>query len=132
MPSVYLSARFARREELNGYRQQLTAAGVEVTSRWLTDPTPDLTDEAWRKLAQKDVDDVRKADTLVLFAEDDRDGGGGRHVEYGIALGNGKRLIVVGNPENLFQRLPEVESLPDWAAAFTALTALVSDGEPEF
>lgn len=97
--SVYLSARFARRDELYGYREQLASAGIEVTSRWVadpTDPTPGLTDEAWRVLAQKDVDDVHRADVLVFFAEDDRGGGGGRHVEFGIALGFGKRLIVVG------------------------------------
>lgn len=46
LESVYLSARFERRDELNGYRVELESAGLQVTSRWLTDPTPELTDEA--------------------------------------------------------------------------------------
>lgn len=32
---IYLAARYSRREELCGYREQLRALGHEVTSRWL-------------------------------------------------------------------------------------------------
>ena len=120
LESVYLSARFERRDELNGYRAELEAAGLEVTSRWLTDPTPELTDEAWRQLATKDVEDVRRAAGLVLFAEPGG-GGGGRHVEFGVALGLDKRVIVVGEPENLFHRLDAVEVVPTWEDAFKAI-----------
>ncbi|MEM9565524.1 MAG: hypothetical protein AAGA93_23075 [Actinomycetota bacterium] len=123
LDSVYLAARFERRDELNGYRAELEAAGLEVTSRWLTDPTPELTDEAWRQLAAKDVEDIRRAGGLVLFAESGGSGGGGRQVEFGVALGFGKRLIVVGEPENLFHRLAEVEVVPTWDAAVTAIVA---------
>lgn len=123
LDSVYLAARFERRDELNGYRAELEAAGLEVTSRWLTDPTPELTDEAWRQLAAKDVEDIRRAGGLVLFAESGGSGGGGRQVEFGVALGLGKRLIVIGEPENLFHRLAEVEVVPTWDAAVTAIVA---------
>lgn len=122
-PSVYFASRFARREELNGYREALAEVGVEVTSRWLTDPTPELTDEAWRELARKDREDITRADTLVLFAEPEGDGGGGRHVEFGIALSLGKRVIVVGQVENLFQRLPEVELVSTWKDVLKLITA---------
>lgn len=63
--------------------------GIEVTWRWLVNPTPDLTDDAWRMLAEKDREDLTRADALVLFAEADREGGGGRHVEFGMALALG-------------------------------------------
>lgn len=120
LASVYLSAKFERRGELNGYRSELEAAGVEVTSRWLTDPTPELTDEAWRLLATKDIEDIHRASGLILFA-DGRPGGGGRHVEFGVALGLRKRMMVVGEPENLFQSLEAVQIVPTWEEAFKAI-----------
>lgn len=122
LESVYLSARFERRAELNGYRVDLEAAGVAVTSRWLTEPTPELTDEVWRNLATKDVEDIRRAEGLVLFTEPGTPGGGGRHVEFGVALGLQKRMIIVGEPENLFHRLEAVEVVPGWEGAFKLLT----------
>lgn len=122
LESVYLSARFERRAELNGYRVDLEAAGVAVTSRWLTEPTPELTDEVWRKLATKDVEDIRRAEGLVLFTEPGTPGGGGRHVEFGVALGLQKRMIIVGEPENLFHRLEAIEVVPGWEGAFKLLT----------
>jgi len=122
LDSIYLSARFERRDELNGYRSELEAAGVQVTSRWLIDPTPELTDDAWRRLATKDVEDIQRASGLMLFAEG-RPGGGGRHVEFGVALGLGKRLFVVGEPENLFHSLDAVQRLPTWSDAFDAITS---------
>ena len=111
--SVYLSARFRRREELNEYRQALEECGVEVTSRWLTETTPELTEGAWRELASKDREDIERAEVLVLFADAGK-AGGGKHVEFGIALTLGKRMIVVGTAENLFQRLPEVDVVEAW------------------
>lgn len=124
--SVYLSARFERRDELDGYRADLEAVGIEVTSRWLidpTNPTPEVTDEAWGEVATKDVEDIRRADAFVLFSEQGRPGGGGRHVEFGVAVGLGKRVILVGEPENLFHRLDAVEAVPAWNDALDVVTA---------
>ena len=122
--SVYLAARIRRRDELEDYRAQLEAAGIEVTSRWLTMPPPaEWTDEVWAHLAEIDRDDVLRADGLVLFAEPGEvDGGSGRHVEFGMALALGRPIIVVGRYENLFQRLPGVTVVPDWPSALVALT----------
>lgn len=84
---VYLAARYGRRDELNGYRQRLHGDGFEVTSHWLTADPPapiaELTEAHWRDLAETDVDDIRRADALVAFAEEAEGGGGGRHVELG-------------------------------------------------
>lgn len=121
LDSVYLSAKFERRDELNGYRNELEAAGIEVTSRWLSDSTPELTDEAWRLLATKDVEDIGRASGLVLFSEAGHPGGGGRHVEFGVALGLQKRMVVVGQPENLFHSLDAVEIVATWEDAFKAI-----------
>ena len=121
--NVYLAARLRRRDDLNAFREQLEAAGVEVTSRWLTaEPPSELNEEVWQGLAELDREDILSAETLVLFSEPEHDGGSGRHVEFGMALALGKRVVVVGEIENLFQRLPEVTVVPDWEAALALMT----------
>lgn len=39
---------------------------------------------------------------------------GGRHVEFGMALAWGLRLIVIGQRENVFHCLPQVERYDTW------------------
>lgn len=116
--SVYLAARYRRRKELLACCDELEQLGIAVTSGWLrretSIETKDLTPDDWRCFAQEDVEDVRRADALVLFAEEESGGAGGRHVEFGIALGLWKPIIVVGRTENLFQHLPEVRLTESW------------------
>jgi hypothetical protein len=139
---AYLAARYTRRLELCGYRANLEALGVEVTSRWLNgshqldnegrplgdagelrfeagDPAVDH--YRW-KFATDDRDDVLAADTLIAFTEQPHTGNsrGGRHVELGIALGVGKRIVIVGPRENVFCWLPEVEQHDSWDACLAA------------
>ena len=87
MRSVYFAARYSRQEELKGYRAELEALGIEVTSRWLEmEPRrrSAYSDEDWRELGQADQADVLAADSLVCFTEADGEGGnGGRHVGAG-------------------------------------------------
>jgi len=125
MRSVYFAARFARREELQGYRADLEALGLEVTSRWLeTQPRERsmYSDEDWRELGLVDQEDVLAADALVCFTEASGEGGnGGRHVELGMALALGRRVIVVGRREHIFHHLPEVELVEGWPEAMRVL-----------
>jgi hypothetical protein len=115
---IYLAARYSRRLELCGYRDQLTALGHQVPARWLNgghqiandgmplgetgerafeDGSPEA-DHLRAKFARDDLEDVLAADLLVAFTEAPRSGGsasrGGRHVELGIALG--AKLAVTG------------------------------------
>ena len=144
MTAVYLAARYSRRLELCGYRDQLMELGITVTSRWLNGmhqlddqgvPIGDngerifeSTDTAvpkWRRwFAEHDRDDVLSADMLIAFTEEPRSGNsrGGRHVELGLALGSGKRVVVVGPRENVFCWLPQVSWFQDWPGALHALT----------
>lgn len=115
---VYLAARYGRRDELNGYRQRLHGDGFEVTSHWLTADPPSPIAEL------TDAHDIRRADALVAFAEEAEGGGGGRHVELGIALG--KLVIVLGRPEHLFHRLPQVRVALDWDDAPATLREAAS------
>lgn len=118
-----MAARFSRRFELQGYRADLARIGHEVTARWIDDR--DGADEAADAsgCAVRDVQDVEIADGIIAFTEIPRTPTrGGRHVEFGIAAAEGKRLIAVGpERENVFYHLPEVEFFEDWPMALSIL-----------
>ena len=122
---VYLAARYSRNDEMRGVRDVLRALGHEVTSRWIDQHGGNLLESIvagklnadpghCAKYAQADIDDLMAADMVVSFTSADGGGKGGRHVEFGLALGLGKRLILVGPRENVFHTLPQVEHYPDW------------------
>ena len=126
MKRVYLAARYDRRDELRVYREQLQAIGVEVTSRWL-DETGSLSgdmevgkEDFYKETASVDLEDVRRADTIIFFAEDPLLGWkrGGRHVEFGYALALAKHIIVLGPKENVFHYIP-------WVHHYTSLEQVI-------
>ncbi len=122
---VYLTARFARKDEMARYAQELNRLGHEVTSRWLEvefDSGTPLSHPNWSQLAQQDLDDIRKADVLISFTET-TGGGGARHVELGVGLGLGKQVYIVGSAEHLFHTLPMLEVYPDWDALIHTMTS---------
>ena len=68
--------------------------------------------------------DVGKADLLIAFSEPTKSttaSRGGRHVEFGMALARGTRVMVVGPYENIFHRLPMVEHFAKWEDALAEL-----------
>lgn len=113
---IYLASRYSRLSEMRGYRAELESAGHVVTSRWVNGNHEG--DNAVR-FAQEDYDDLLESDCVVSFTQspDSSTSRGGRHVEYGIALARGKRVIVVGYRENVFHHLPEVEFFANWEEA---------------
>lgn len=137
MNKIYLASRYSRREELCSYRSVLENNGYSVTSRWLNgkhqidrDGKPigedgeklfeegsgETADDMRRRFVTEDVADVYAADTLIAFTEEPRSGHsrGGRHVELGLAIARGKRVFVIGQRENLFCYLPEIEHFETW------------------
>lgn len=146
---IYLAARYSRRLELVGCRDQLRAAGHTVQSTWLDgnhqiadDGTPigeagealvegDDGSTSQRaaalraKFAGEDFRDVIMCDLLIAFTEPPRSGHsrGGRHVELGIALGRMKRVWVVGPRENLFCWMDDVRQFDTFDQCFGALRA---------
>lgn len=117
---IYLAARYSRRLELCEYREQLRALGHEVTSRWLNGEhrAIDLTasPEERSGFAIEDLEDLYLADMVISFTEppDNPYSRGGRHVEFGFAIGCDKKLAVVGYQENVFHCLPEVRFCQTW------------------
>ena len=117
----YLAARYSRRTELVAYRDDIESWGGVVTSRWLEgnhqiSDGEEANPKDARTFAVEDRDDVLAADYVIAFTEEPRatNSRGGRHVELGIALGAGKRVIVVGPRENVFVWLPSVKHFDGW------------------
>ena len=145
---IYLASRYSRREELCGYRQQIEALGVRVTSRWLDgqhqisdsgtpigehgerlvegDDTANTSPEAAKlreRFANEDFADVMSAQLLIAFTEPPRSNAsrGGRHVELGIALGQMKQVWVVGHRENIFCWMEDVRYFDTWETCLSKL-----------
>lgn len=123
---VYMGARYARRHELRVYSSQGNGVGVENVGRWIYFDLPqDADTHALAKEAQRDWDDVVKAEAFVLFTEDaepaDAPSKGGMHVELGIALAHRKRIIIVGPPGNLYHHLGGIKQFATWAQALEFL-----------
>lgn len=130
---VYLSARFERQNEMRLYAEQLRAEGIEVLSAWhdIDSPSSDgfsgIAPERLAWLAMLDLQQLAESNTLVSFS--DRQSGspdprGGKHVEAGVALGLGKRLLLVGDAENCFHHLPDVERFPAWPECMARILEL--------
>lgn len=114
MTRFYLAARYSRREELEVYADIIRAESDEVTSRWHDGHQDHTLPRPWVKYAQEDIDDLRAADVVMVFA-----GGstlGGVHFECGLAYGIGKRILLIGKPENVFHDL--LEQFDDFVTAY--------------
>lgn len=121
MSKYYLAARYSRREELVKYADALRSMGHTVTSRWLAGNhqindaglSEEGSAEERERFAQEDWADVLAADVLLAFTEPPRSTAsrGGRHVEFGIAIGAGIDVAVIGPRENVFHCLGFV---PQW------------------
>jgi nucleoside 2-deoxyribosyltransferase len=94
---------------------KLTAAGHDITSRWLRTMTegsqgtaPELSRQEVEAEARADLEDIAGSDAVVMYVPLDRADlrmhSGGRHVEVGFGIALGKKIVVVGKPENIFER----------------------------
>lgn len=116
---IYIAARFSRRPEANQLAQELKALGHVITSRWVkpdsdhvapTGLSERAADAERQRFALEDLEDVAKCDWCVSLMEEPRSNSrGGRHVEFGIAVGMGKKLSIIGPRETVFHHLPAVE-----------------------
>lgn len=135
---IYLAARYSRHPEMREVRAILEAHGFTITSRWIDtgdDGTPEfnsnyLNSEPWfcAEYSRADVDDLTAADYVVSYTGNGGGGRGGRHVEFGLAMGLRKRLVIVGPRENIFHCLPEVLVVED-TAGLLDLLADIRDSE---
>lgn len=108
---IYLAARFSRLEEMRKYAEELIEDGHEITSSWNFGGEEGLT---FTDIALLDVKDVLSADAVVSFTEPygSSNPGGGRHVEFGVALATKKKLFIVGEREQVFHWWPTIVQFP--------------------
>jgi nucleoside 2-deoxyribosyltransferase len=144
MKTIYLAGPYTSRDKLAEYRSQLIRIGYTVRARWLdgqheVSVNPQVEADADPKerarWAREDFQDVTACDILVAFTSAAVGGGGtsgGRHAETGYALALGKRVILVGKPENVFHWLTEVNRVPDWNEAVIELAALLVTAERSY
>lgn len=121
-PKIYIASLFSRREEMEGRANTLKRCGFEITSSWVYGGEEGLTRE---DIAVLDFNDLDKADIVLSFTSPygTATKGGGRHVEFGYGLAKGKKVVLIGERENVFHHHPSVEVFPTlelWVAAFTA------------
>jgi nucleoside 2-deoxyribosyltransferase len=126
---VYLAAQYNQKPEIALKKQDLQALGFVVTSTWTDEPEnpqvslKDITDETLRGYAGRDLEEIDNADLLVLFTvdPDQLTRRGGRHVEYGYAVGKGIPTCLIGPRENIFHHLlPTDLCFPTWTAFLDA------------
>lgn len=119
---VYLAAKFEMRSEIRERADQLWRLGIEVVSSWIHETEcPLYMDEPTfrRKLAAKDLQEVKLADLLILDTSEISEG---KSVEFGFALAQGqtKLVWVVGPRRSIFHELAD-ETFLDWAAVMRKL-----------
>jgi len=111
----------------------LRSAGVNVISSWHGKaflPTETHTEQERREIAIEDASEVMDCDALVLVAGKEKYSGG-KFVEAGIAIGLGKRVVVLGRRENMLLWHPLVTSVEEPEDISGALYDLSSRAEAQ-
>ena len=129
MTKVYIAAPWEEKSRAAADAKfYLESEGFEVTSSWITrkedkgntlgayDPNV-LTQEALQ-----DLKDIYVADALLLLNTQPRgQETSGKQVEFGYALCENKRIVVVGTPSNVFHKHPGVVVVNNLREAVDAL-----------
>lgn len=121
---IYLAGFFDTRARLRPIRDAIWQIGHEVVSTWLDEVAipSNMTQEIWyKKLAMRDLAEIRSADMLLVDTADETPRGG-REVEFGFALGRfqGIEIWIVGPQRNVFHRLAD-RHFEEWKPALAAL-----------
>lgn len=106
-PTIYLAASLLEDHQMIIWEKKLHLLGYPTINRWIFKELR----ATWttQQSAEHDYQDLKSAD-VVLISTMVPSTNGGRHTELGLALGLGKRVIMVGGyEENCFQWLPGVE-----------------------
>lgn len=140
--SVYLAASMSRQDEMRRIKNALNRHGIEVTSRWITQPRAIWHTDGERYVFSQqraliDLADIRRADMLIRFTDDMSEPmvpthliTGSRLVEMGVAIERGIPILVVGGYQPIFDYLPNVTHIPNTVTLLKYLThgpALIED-----
>src|SRR5947209_3287299 len=108
---IYVSGSFAARERLRPEAHKLWKAGHEITSSWLDEITqpPSLDEKSfWRKLAIKDLGEIRAADMVIVDTQT-QSSTGGLYAELGMAASSvtPKAIWHIGPIKCVFETLAD-------------------------
>lgn len=131
---IYLAASYIRRDEMRDIAARLVHLGHIVVSRWLwinpSSPDDGVTcpDESIsRTAAEQDLWDIEVSDIFICFT-DGCPSRGGRNCETGYAMALGKRVMIVGQRENIFHFSELVEWYPNLDHLFDTFCVEVLGG----
>lgn len=118
MTTVYLAAAFSRQVEIRTVAEDLRNLGVSVCARWLDEqkcPENQNFEDFLADNALNDLQDLETCDTIVRFSDIIQSEmvpakliSGARMFETGYSYKAGKRVIVIGGRQNVFDRLPGI------------------------
>jgi nucleoside 2-deoxyribosyltransferase len=125
---VYLAGRFSDWAMVERHAEELRETGLDVVSTWHEPEKATDLSRTLQKAAVCDLNDLARAEILVLFSN--RPGGrGGRHTELGYALARDITILLVGKRRQVFHYHPMVEHFPDWGECLAQLQLLESPAE---
>lgn len=108
----------------------LEANGVKIMSGWHDNPEPlkrssELSETERKKIARDSVDCIKYSDYLLIISDPDMVPGG-KFVDVGVALGAGKKVLLVGRRENIKMYHPDVIAVATIAEVLRELGCEVS------
>lgn len=121
--NIYIAHNFEAAEFLAEIiTPQFEKAGHFITSRWIFNPTSELTG------ALQDLEDIDRADILILYTKQYGERPGrGKYFEFGYALRAGKKIILIGEEDNcVFYLLPNIIKFKNTENVISFLPSLVS------
>ena len=104
---IYLASNFKSQERMRFVRQVIESQGHSVVSTWLDEDGAqayELHPERGPGYSLRDLGEVADCDLLIIDTQEES-ATGGREVEYGAALVQGKQLWRVGPARNIFHTI---------------------------
>src|SRR4029077_17405618 len=106
---IYITSVFESRPRIRPYRDKLWELGHEITASWLDESKKPSGMELlifWKKLAIKDLSEIRAAECFILDTLEDSPRGG-KEAEFGAAVSavQPKFVYLVGPRKNVFHYL---------------------------
>ena len=112
---IYLAGKITAKPTLKLARKELELQGHTIVSRWLDYTDESMDDFKQKMYAFRDLDDIKKANCLILYTGDEPADGGGREVEWGYCISRMSLplRIIVGPKRNVFHQLC-THQFQDW------------------
>lgn len=129
---IYLAAPFRKRLEIRAIADRLWNAGFDIVSTWIHEarkPEYMTHAEFFKKLGVKDLCEISMADCVILDVRESSETGG-KEVEWGFALGQWHRklLVIVGEARNPFHELADLTYV-DWDTCIEEVTRHYGKGQ---